>query len=183
MPKPWTVLSSKFVIDTPWLRLRRDEVALPNGTHLAEYFVRESRGFTIVVALTPERDVVLVRQYKHGAGEELLELPAGSIDPGETPEACAVRELAEETGYASPTPLERIGTYVTDSTNSDSRWHLYLARDVVVVGAQDLDVTEEIDVETVSLAELRAMLRDGRFSVSPHVAAAYAAMDYLRLLG
>ncbi len=181
-PARWLVRSSKYVIETPWLRLRSDAVALPNGTVLDEYFVREARGFAIVFALTPERDVILVRQYKHGIGEVVLELPAGAIDPGETPVDCAVRELAEETGYASPHPLELVHTYVTDSTNSDSRFHVYLARDVVLAGAQDLDETEEIDVECVPLATLRAMLADGRFHVGAHVAAAYAALDRLAQL-
>ncbi len=182
-PKPWTVRSSKYVVETPWLRLRSDAVALPNGTELDEYFVRESLGFAVIFALTPRDEVVLVRQYKPGIGGVMLELPAGSIDRGEAPLQCAVRELAEETGYASPHELELVRSYVTDATNSNSRFHVFLARDVEKVGEQNLDSTEEIDVELIARAELRAMLRDGRFDVGAHVSAAYAVFDHLALLG
>ena len=72
---------------------------LPSGVVVEDYFVRESRGFCVVFALTPDENVLLVRQYKHGVGEIVTDLPAGVIDAGETPETCAVRELAEETGF------------------------------------------------------------------------------------
>ena len=92
--RTWRILSSAYPISTPFLRLRADRVELPNGAVVEEYYVRESRGFSVVFALTPDDLVVLIRQYKHGIGEVVTELPAGGVDPGETPEACAVRELA-----------------------------------------------------------------------------------------
>src|SRR5471032_908293 len=100
----WTVRSSSYRIDEPFLRVRSDTVELPDGTIIEGYFVRESRGFAIVAALTPERRIVLVRQYKHGIGQVVLEMPGGMIDAGEAPETCAIRELAEETGYAGDPP-------------------------------------------------------------------------------
>src|ERR1700761_4271663 len=99
-----TVRSSTYRAGEPFLRVRSDTVELPDGTIIENYFVRESRGFAVIAAVTPERDVVLVRQYKHGIATITLELPAGMIDPGETPESCATRELAEETGYAGDAP-------------------------------------------------------------------------------
>ena len=72
---------------------------LPSGVVVENYFVRESRGFSVVCALTPDDQILLVRQYKHGIGEMVTELPAGMIDEGETPAACAARERTEETGY------------------------------------------------------------------------------------
>ncbi len=100
----WRVVQSHIVVDTPHLRLRRDEIELPSGRRVGPYYVRESRGFCIVFALTPDARVVLVHQYKHGIGRYVLELPAGGIDPGELPAACARRELAEETGYVGDPP-------------------------------------------------------------------------------
>jgi ADP-ribose pyrophosphatase len=83
----WTVRSSSYRVNEPFLRVRSDTVELPDGTVIENYFVRESRGFAIVAALTPERRVVLVRQYKHGIAQIVLELPAGMIDPDEAPDA------------------------------------------------------------------------------------------------
>ncbi|TAM61781.1 NUDIX hydrolase [bacterium] len=175
----WHITQSEVVIDTPWLRLRRDQIDLPSGRTIADYYVRESRGFVVIFALTPSGEVPLVRQYKHGIGEMVLELPAGMIDPGETPSAAAARELREETGYVAPA-LEHVATFLTDPTHSDSRMHLFLARDAVSNGHQDLDPTEEIDVELVPLEALDALLDDGSIAVSHHVAAIYTILHALR---
>jgi ADP-ribose pyrophosphatase len=177
---PWRVIDSAIAIDTQHLRLRRDRIALPSGLEFGPYYVRESRGFSIVFALTPEERIVLVRQYTHGIGASVLELPAGGIDPDETPEDCARRELAEETGYASADPeLERVGTYIFDPTSSTTRYHLYLARDAREVGPQSLDVTEDIAVELATFDELRRYVRDGTIDVGIHIASIYTVLDYL----
>ena len=91
----WRVTASSYVVDSHFLRLRKDTIELPDGAIVQDYYVRESRGFVIVFAITEGSRVVLVRQYKHGIGQELLELPAGAIDPDEKPIDTAVRELRE----------------------------------------------------------------------------------------
>jgi hypothetical protein len=78
----WRVVESEIVIETTHLRLRRDEIELPGGKRIGPYYVRESRGFAVVFAITEDDRVVLVRQYKHGINASVLELPAGAIDPG-----------------------------------------------------------------------------------------------------
>jgi 8-oxo-dGTP pyrophosphatase MutT (NUDIX family) len=175
----WTVRSSAYLVDQPFLRVRKDTVELPDGTIIDDYFVRESRGFAIVAALTPERQIVLVRQYKHGIAQIVLELPAGMIDPGETPEACAIRELAEETGYAGDPPL-RLRSLFADPTGSNASFHIFLIENAVPKFAQSLDTTESIVVETTSLDDLQAAVRDGRIGSGSQVAAAYIALDHLR---
>jgi ADP-ribose pyrophosphatase len=176
--QPWTIRSSTYRIDEPFLRLRVDTVELPDGVVIDNYFVRESRGFVVIAALTPDRQLVLVRQYKHGIGEVLLELPAGMIDPGEAPDACAVRELAEETGYAGDPPL-LLRSLITDPTGSNGRFHVFLIENATPKFAQSLDVTEAINVEIASIPDLSAMVRDGRINSASQVAAAYIALDHL----
>jgi len=177
---PWKIVESELVIQTRHLRLRRDTVELPGGQRVADYFVRESRGFSVVFALTRDERVVLVRQYKHGIGESLLELPAGAIDPGETPAACARRELAEETGYAGePEEPEHLGSFVYDPTSSNTRYHLFLARNCRAVGRQKLDPTEAISVELATLDDVRRFVRDGTIEVGAHVASVYYTLDRL----
>jgi ADP-ribose pyrophosphatase len=177
MEKPrWRVVNSSYVVDTRFLRLRKDTVELPNGHVVNDYYVRESRGFVVVFALTEDGRAVLVRQYKHGIARELLELPAGAIDPGESPLQTAVRELREETGYTAPS-LELLRTFVVDPTNADTLAHLFLARSAKKTAHQDLDVTESIAVELASVEQLRAYLRDGLIDSMVHVASIYLTLD------
>ena len=173
----WTIRSSTYRVDEPFLRVRSDTVELPNGTLIDSYFVRESRGFAIVAALTPERRVVLVRQYKHGIAQIVLELPAGMIDADETPEDCAVRELAEETGYAGDPP-QLLRSLFADPSGSNAVFHVFLIENATPAFAQSLDTTEAIEVETATLAELQAAVRDGRIGSGSQVAAAYILLDH-----
>jgi len=175
----WTVRSSTYRVDEPFLRLRSDTVELPDGTIVEGYFVRESRGFAVVGALTPDRRIVLVRQYKHGIAQIVLELPAGMIDVDETPAACAVRELAEETGYAGDPP-RLLRSLFADPTSSNASFHVFLIENAVQKFAQSLDTTEAIVVETATLEELRAAVRDGQIGSGSQVAAAYIVLDHIR---
>jgi 8-oxo-dGTP pyrophosphatase MutT (NUDIX family) len=176
--RPWRVVSSEYRIDTKFLRLRADRVELPSGVIVDEYFVRESRGFCVIFALTADNDVLLVRQYKHGAAQIVTELPAGMIDPDESPAACAARELAEETGYTG-TPPEFVRTFLADPTNATAHFHLFIVRDAVCTRAQQCDVTEDIEVGSASLDEVRAMALDGRISGASQVAAVLVALAHL----
>jgi ADP-ribose pyrophosphatase len=176
--RPWRIISSEYRVVTPFLRLRADRVELPNGDVVDDYFIRESRGFCIVFAMTPDENVLLVRQYKHGASEIVVELPGGMIDEGETPEQCAVRELAEETGFSGSAP-EFVRTFFADPTNATTRFHLFLARDAVRTSEPKLDISEEIAVEIASIDEVRAMALDGRIAGGSQVAAVLVALAHL----
>jgi 8-oxo-dGTP pyrophosphatase MutT (NUDIX family) len=177
MGKPdWRVIASSYIIDSGFLRLRKDTIELPDGTIIPDYYVRDSRGFVIVLPVTPDGRIVLVRQYKHGIARELLELPAGAIDPGEAPVATAIRELAEETGYVAES-MELVRSFVTDPTNSNSVAHLFIARNAIKTAEQKLDPTEAISVELVTPEQLRAFVRDGTIDSMPHVAAIYFLFD------
>lgn len=180
---PWKVLSTEIVIDTPHLRLRKDRIETPRGDVVDNYHVRESRGFVVVFALTPNDEVVLVRQYKHGIGAVVLELPAGAIDAGESPLEAATREFAEETGYATAAPLELVRSFISDPTNSNGRFSLFFGRGAVPAGHQEFDATEDITVELVPLGRLVDLLRDGSIDVGTHVASIYTMLDRLGVVG
>ena len=151
---------------------------LPNGRIIDNYFVRETRGFAVVAAITPERDIVLVRQYKHGIGRIVVELPAGMIESDEAPLDCAVRELAEETGYTGTRP-QVLRTLFADPTSSNGTFHVCLVEDARITVAPALDETEEIVVETVSVDAFARMLRDGTIASGSQVAAGYVVLDAL----
>jgi 8-oxo-dGTP pyrophosphatase MutT (NUDIX family) len=177
--RPWKILQSEIVIDTPHLRLRRDRIETPRGDVVEGYHVRETRGFVVIFAMTPRNEVVLVRQYKHGIGAVVLELPAGMIDPGESPLEAATREFEEETGYSVDGALEHVRTFITDPTGSNGRFSLYFGRDAIPSGEQHFDATEDIVVELVRLDALVEMVRDGTIDVAPHVACIYSMLDRL----
>jgi ADP-ribose pyrophosphatase len=161
--KPWRVLDSDYALDSPWFRVRRDRVALPDGAEI-DYFLAEQHDVATVLAVTPEDEVLLVRLYKHGAGRVELELPGGMIDPGEHPLDAAARELREETGFASPRPLRGLGWHWADASKSTTRVFSFLALDVEAVGGQALDPNEAasgVVVERVPFARLGELVDAG----------------------
>jgi ADP-ribose pyrophosphatase len=180
MEKPlWRRRSSTYLIESPHLRIRSDEVELPNGVVIPHYYVRESLGFVIIFALTPQEKVVLVRQYRYGIDEVIIELPAGSIDRGEDPLDCAKREFAEETGYTARR-WEHLCAVPAEPVRSNSRVHAFLAFDAVQTHPQKLDATEAIEPFTASLEELREMLRTDAIGAISCVGVAYTALERLR---
>ncbi|HEV2738470.1 MAG TPA: NUDIX hydrolase [Candidatus Elarobacter sp.] len=176
--RPWRIVSSEYRIDTKFLRLRVDRVELPSGVVVDEYYVRESDGFCVIFALTAEDDVLLVRQYKHGAAQIVTELPAGMIEAGESAAACAARELAEETGYTGSQP-EFVRTFLADPTNATAHFHLFIVRGAVRTHEQQFDVTEDIEVRLAPVDEVRAMALDGRISGAAQVAAILVSLAHL----
>jgi 8-oxo-dGTP pyrophosphatase MutT (NUDIX family) len=176
--RKWRILSSDYRIETKFLRLRSDRIELPSGVVVEDYFVRESRGFCVIFAITPDDEILLVRQYKHGIGEVVTELPAGMIDDDESPELCAARELVEETGYTG-SPPELVRTFFADPTNATARFFLFVVRDARPTHAQVFDVTEDIEVQLAGIDEVRAMALDGRIAAGSQVAAVLVALAHL----
>jgi ADP-ribose pyrophosphatase len=185
MEKPlWKVRSSTRVVDSPYLHIRRDEVELPDGTVLGDYFVRESSGFTIVFAVTADREAVLIQEYRYGIDGMLLECPAGSLNPGEDPLTCAKRELREETGYEAPR-WEKLFALPSEPARSNAIMHAYLALDAVATASQQLDRSEHIEPILHPLADLERLMRTTRERSATSVGSTttlYAAIERLRAL-
>jgi 8-oxo-dGTP pyrophosphatase MutT (NUDIX family) len=182
MEKPiWRRRASSYVVDSPYMRLRADEVELPDGTIVRDYYVRESRGFVTIFPLTEDDRVVLVRQYRYGADAIHLELPAGMLLDDEAPRECALRELAEETGYQVDR-CDLAGEYYPEPVRSAARAYIFVGFDARRTGAQKLDSTEHLEVELASVDSFRRMLRDGTIDAGASIAAGYRVLDYLRRL-
>ncbi|MBC5805899.1 MAG: NUDIX hydrolase [Candidatus Eremiobacter antarcticus] len=182
MPRgKWEVLSSEYVVESPWYRLRRDACRLPDGSFVESYYVREHAGFSVTFAITPDRHVVFTRQYKHGIADFVLELPAGMREAGEDPEHCARREFEEETGYVA-SDFSLIATFAMDPTSSTGQLHLYLAFDARAEGMAAQDATEDIETVLLPLDTVLAQVRERRVRAQSQVASIYTALDHLGIL-
>ncbi|MET3889119.1 8-oxo-dGTP pyrophosphatase MutT (NUDIX family) [Bosea sp. OAE506] len=138
----WTVLSSRSVIRDRWIDLRADDCVTPSGQSIAPYYVLTYPDWVHVVALNARDEVLLVRQYRHGAGESFLELPGGVIDGDEAVETAARRELAEETGYEAGA-IALVSSLHPNPAIQNNQVHVCIATEVVAVGPPRLDVGEE----------------------------------------
>jgi ADP-ribose pyrophosphatase len=152
----WKILGSQYVLNHPWMKVRKDICKLPDGTIVDDYYWIESPDNTLVVPITLQGDVVVVKQYKHGAREVLTEFPGGVMDSGEEALAGAQRELLEETGYGEGTWTFLDAVY-TGPTKSPARTHIFLAEDVILKQGQALDPEERIEVLTMDWEKLRAI--------------------------
>jgi 8-oxo-dGTP pyrophosphatase MutT (NUDIX family) len=151
--EPWQIAESTWLLRSGFMDVRRDRCRKPEGSRSRDYFALDLKDFCEVVAVTPRLEVLLVREYKHGARAVMRTLPAGFVEPGETPEQGARRELLEETGYSAPAFMY-LGTFLLVPDLSSSRGHVFLARDAGAKAAPHPDADEEIEVEAVPLERL-----------------------------
>lgn len=177
----WEVLESKYLVNAPWAVLRRDVCQMPNGHIVPEYYVLEYPDWANVVALTEDGHFILVKQYRHGAGEVFLEIPGGVIDEGETALNAAKREMIEETGYEFESFEEVCKLYPNPAT-SNNMTTTFLARGGVKVHEQTLDSQEDIEVLLASPEEVKELLFENKFGQSLHASALFYALKHLSLI-
>jgi len=176
----WKTLRSEMVLDHRWYKVRREEVQLPDGQILDDYYLSVRPDVVLIFPVTPDNQVIMVRQYKHGAGEVLLELPGGVVDQtDESYEAAARRELLEETGYASD-QWTKLAVIYDDPTKNTNHFHLYLALNAYPTSAQKLDETENILVEKIRLAQVKAKALTGEITVANSLAIILLALEKLK---
>lgn len=178
--KKWKILNSQMVINNQWCKVRQDEVELPNGKIVDDYFINIRLDVALVLPITSNQELVLVRQYRHGVGEILLELPAGTFDAQiEDPQVAALRELREETGYIAETAIP-LGFLYDNPVKDSNKIYLFLAQDVKKVGQQTLDLTEDINVVLIPVSNIMQKITTGEINVAGSVAAIFIGLDYLQ---
>lgn len=171
--KPWKVLESKYI--HPRFRVDRSELA--NGK-LINAMVMEFDTWANVLAITKDQKVVLVKQYRHGIKEVLLELPGGVVEDDESPLDGIKRELLEETGYTGDVFID-IGNFYPNPAGQTNTLHCFLALDVEKVAEQSLDEAEDLEVDLIPLNELIEITKRGEFLHGLQVATLFRALLYL----
>jgi ADP-ribose pyrophosphatase len=152
------ILSSEEIYNGRVVKLALHQVRLPNGEEAKREVVRHP-GAVAIVAFDANGDVLLVRQFRLAAGKILSEIPAGTLNPGEDPLECAIRELQEETGY-KPGKIEALGGIYVAPGYTTEYIHLFLATDLIESKlAQDID--EFLEVDHVPFKDALAMIERG----------------------
>jgi 8-oxo-dGTP pyrophosphatase MutT (NUDIX family) len=170
-PRPWRTLASRYLVDDRWLKLRADDCETADGRAVSPYYVIEVPDFVEIAAITQDRQLVMVRQYRQGTRRIHLELPAGIIEADDADVAAAgARELREETGYAAQT-WTALSVWHANPPRMTSRAHLMLAEGAHLAGAPQTDGVESLTVELVPLAQAREAVMSGEIDSSQHVAA------------
>lgn len=156
--------------------MRADVCEKPDGRIVEPYYVYEFTDWVTAVALTKDKKVILVKQYRHALGEVCLEIPGGCVDSGDQDykSACA-RELLEETGYRFETFEFLCNTSANPSTNNNLM-HIFLATGGEKVAEQQLDHGEDIEVLLFSIDEVKQALRENKIIQSMHVTALFYAL-------
>ena len=161
MERSWEVLRSEPGPDLVLFQTRYDWVRNPRNAMSMKALILECADWVNVVALTPEKKIVAVRQFRFGVGKNTVEIPAGIINAGETPEQAASRELKEETGYTTSN-WKYLGWVETNPAFMNNLCHHWLASDVVKTSAPELDEGEEIFVSELSLEQVHREIDKGR---------------------
>src|SRR5438445_12885632 len=141
------LLSRRIAYKGSHIQVREDRVIEPAGHECSREIVVHPGAVCIVARPSPE-EVVLIRQYRHATGQELLEIPAGTLHDGEDPLECAFRELEEETGYRARTMTERARLWTTPGFTTEFM-HLYEGDDLAKTES-DRDEADVVEVERVS---------------------------------
>ncbi len=184
MSMNWKVLKSQEVMSVGFFRMRRDRCELPDGRVNDHYYVIEFADWVNIVLVTAEGKMVLVRQYRHGAGEAFLEIPGGSTDgrQKEDPRVAGERELLEETGY-KPREMVYCGYHYPNPALQNNKMHTFLALGCEKVAEQDLDPFEDLVVELRPVEEVFALWLKGELRHSLIFASLGLAIPHLRKAG
>lgn len=167
--RKWEKVNSEEVLSSRWVQVRKDEVNLPNGMNLDDFYVVSIPDAASIVALDEEGNIILKNEYRYCYDKDLIEIPAGALEKDETDAlACAKRELLEETGYISD-DWTYLGSSIESSSKLSNFMHIYLAKNCKKVADQHLDATEELDVIVVPFEKAIEMVMNNEICCNSSV--------------
>ena len=174
----WKVLNSEYLLQNEWIAVRADRCEMGNGRLVDPYYIMESGDYVNIVPVTKAGEILMVRIYRHGVEQTLLETPGGLIDEGESPMAAARRELLEETG-CDCAAMQLIGSGSPDPARMSCRAHYFLATGCVETAVPAWDEHEEMELLKLPIAEAKRMLFAGELVDSVQQSALFFALHAL----
>ncbi len=175
-PQPWPRIKSEHGDHLLIFRPRFDTLRHPRTNQVFQRVVLETPDWVNVVALTKERELVVVHQYRFGSRAVTIEIPGGMVDAGEEHGQAARRELREETGYTAPR-WTYLGSVEPNPAFHTNLCHHWLAEDASLTHEQGLDMGEDIVIETIPIDEIGAMVARGEIRHSLVITALARVLD------
>jgi 8-oxo-dGTP pyrophosphatase MutT (NUDIX family) len=174
---PWTRVATKVLNDLRIMKVQEVTAISPKTGNEHGFFVLDTVDWVNVLPITPDQEVVFVRQYRHGSDDLSLEIPGGMVDPGEAPIVSAARECLEESGFGA-SDLKSLGVLNPNPAVFNNQLHTFVAEDVVIEADIQNTATEQTEVVLVPVADLTSYLLDGRID---HALVAATLWRYLYL--
>lgn len=170
------VIKSEIIVEGRVFKLRQDEIKYPNG-RTATYDIVDHAGAVTLIPIDADGNIWFVRQYRHAAGQTLLELPAGTLDEGEQPKQCAQRELREEIGYSAG-ELSLIGEFFLAPGYSSEYMYAYVATNLSHDPLTP-DEDEFLETECHPWSHVQKMLEKNKIRDAKTIACLFLAKQYL----
>jgi ADP-ribose pyrophosphatase len=174
--KKFELLGSEIYYKGRAFTIRRDHLRTPDG-HETDFDIVEHHGSVVILPIDESGNLVLVRQYRHAAEQDLLELPAGTLEPGEDPLHCARREIREETGFAAE-QFQKVGKFYLAPGYSTELMFVYIATDLHPAPLPP-DEDEFLKVETFSVSKVFDLAAEGKIPDAKSLAAFFLALPFL----
>jgi ADP-ribose pyrophosphatase len=155
----WQRLDRQTLVQEKFLTVYRDLVRLPNGSQ-KQYFLTKKSDIVVIVALTDQNEVIMLKEYKYAANKYLNVLPAGHIENNESPIEAAKRELLEETGFTAMT-YEYIGTLFESPVQDLHKIEVVFVKNAQRVQAANLEASEDLFAYTLTIPDLKTKVLQG----------------------
>ena len=158
----WKSLTKESIlVKNPWFEVFREEIQLPDGKVIPEYYEIEMPHYTAVFAVTVNQKIIVLRCYRHAIGEVTLTMPGGMIEKGESPLEGIQREFLEETGYKAK-EWESLGSFIGNSTRGCGPYHLFFSTGAYPVQEPDSGDLEELELLLWKQQEVEQALDEGQ---------------------